>query len=245
MGRRTRVIDHEEMPDARPARPRVRLDRWADNDDPGLADSRREPLTANALPDALLGLCRDWGLEAWAGERDERGIWGFACFLARWLEHRAAVAQAEADLELQVIRLATNLFVILGAVIKPLPARPLAAIEQASTAVAEARQRLAAQNGPIASFPGSGRAMRRLTRVRGWSRLSPAEQTLAEMLLSLYLETLASLLVEPDPGLLLAASGAWLAVVRLQALPRSFDEHLLRATAWYLETLHAAAASRQ
>lgn len=234
MGRRTRGDDLEE----RRPRLRARPSQW---DEAAGEDEREqnepELLAPLDLPEALLALCARHGLEPWAAQQDERGIWGFATVLGQWLARRAATDETQPDLELQVIRLATNLFVLLGAVIKPLPASPLRAEEQALAAVSTARRRLTARRGLLPPFRGCGRAMRRLTRVRGWPRLSAAQQSLAEALLALYLETLAALLAEPDPEAVLAASEAWLSVIYLGALPRSFDEHLLRATAWYLENL--------
>jgi hypothetical protein len=86
--------------------------------------------------------------------------------------------------------------------------------------------------------------MERLVRVRGWSRLTPAQQSLAESLLGLYLEMLAATTTEPAPPTILCAAEARLVVLHLQALPPGFDERLLRAVSWYLETYTAGIASR-
>lgn len=216
------------------ARPRGQRPLPDDEDD--FLEAPAPPPCHEVLPEALLALCNRFGLEPWASARDDRGLWAFSSALAQWLERPRTAAQPGRCYESEVVRFLTNLFIILGAVIRPLPERPAGAERQAAAAVQAARQLLAARCGLVPPFPGAGRAMQRLVRVRGWSRLSTGEQTLAEALLSLYLETLAVTNGEPDAAVLLAASEAWLAVLHLRALPAGFDERLLRATSWYLET---------
>jgi hypothetical protein len=196
------------------------------------------------LPGALLSLCGRFGLEPWASAHDDRGLWAFAMLLADWLGEAVEAGEADPELELGAIRLLTNLFVILGAVIRPLPEPPADAAGRSTAAIATARRRLALRYELLPPFPGAARAMQRLVRIRGWRKLSQDEQAIAESLLSLYLETLTATLHDPAPGTLLTAAEAWLTVIHLQGLPRGFDEHLLRATCWYLESYAATSASR-
>jgi hypothetical protein len=222
--------------------------RWtqtaADEDESGQEQAVPESVARDGLPAALLSLCGRFGLEPWAGERDDRGLWAFGLLLADWLEKAGDSADAGAELELGTIRLLTNLFIILGAVIRPPAEVPADAPERSAAAVAAARRRLALRYELLPPFPGAARAVRRLVRVRGWNKLSQDQQAIAESLLALYLETLAATLHEPSPATLLTAAEAWLTVIHVQGLPRGFDEHLLRATCWYLETYAVTAAPR-
>jgi hypothetical protein len=239
-----RRMEIAELED-RPARPRAKLSRLLPTEEQTDTEDDAAVSEPPDLPEALLTLCSRFEIEPWAAERDERGVWGFAVALSGWIERRAVSFATGAEAEIETIRLLTNLFIILGAVIRPLPMRPITAEIQACAAIAEARRRAGGRHGLVASFPGAGRAMQRLVKVRGWTRLSATQQSLAEALLGLYLETLGAALAEPAADLLLAASEAWLTVIRLQALPPGFDERLLRATSWYLESFAGAVGNRQ
>jgi hypothetical protein len=212
-------------------------------------DEVEEPLagpaaSCDSLPNALLGLCSRFRLEPWAAARDDTGLWGFASAFADWLEHAAGQRPSPVELKAEAVRLLTNLLIILGAVTR-LPSIPAtSSIAQAAEAIAAARKTNASGLGPISSFPGAGRAMERLIRVRGWDRLGQEQQALGEGLLALYLETLAALAADPDPGPVLVTSEAWLTVLHAQALPAGFDERMLRATSWYLETYLSSVPAR-
>jgi hypothetical protein len=198
----------------------------------------------SALPDALLALCHRFGLEAWASGRDDRGVWAFGRALAHWLSRPTGAPRAEADPAAETVRMVTNLLIIIGAVTRPPERAGAAACQQAMAAVAAARHAIATGRGPVASFPAAARAMQRLVRVRGWARLSPQQQLLAEAMLELYLESLAAIDASPSAGVLLALAEAWLSVLHTLALPAGFDERILRATSWYLETYLSSAPSR-
>lgn len=45
-------------------------------------------------------------------------------------------------------------------------------------------------------------------------------------------------------NVLLTTADAWLTMLNLQALPSGFDERLLRATSWYLESYSSSQHSR-
>jgi hypothetical protein len=231
--RRRRAFEEFDRDDDRPKlRPvRAALDDDSLEDRPETAE-----LSCLPVPEALVSLCSRFGLEPWASSRDEEGLWGFGSALAGWLQRSPAERPPGTEFQLETIHLLTNLLIILGAVIRLPAERPRAACAQALATVAAARRSIASRLGPVASFPGAARAMERLVRVRGWDRLTPSEQTLAEALLDLYLETLAATIKEPEPEIVLASSEAWLTVLHLKALPSGFDERLLRATSWYLES---------
>ncbi|HTE84304.1 MAG TPA: hypothetical protein VK821_06200 [Dehalococcoidia bacterium] len=191
---------------------------------------------AQPLGEAFLSLCNRFGLQPWATARDGHGLWAFGAALTSWLQQPESERSTGSELQLESIRLVTTLLIIVGAVIRPASGRPTSACKQALDAVAAARRTIASQMGPVASFPRTARVMERLVRVRGWRKLTVAEQTLAEALLDLYLETLAATIKEAGAEILLATSEAWLTILHTQALPVGFDERLLRATSWYLDS---------
>jgi hypothetical protein len=204
----------------------------------GRSDSDEElsaSATATSLPfgDALTALCGRFGLEPWASARDERGLWGFGEALQTWIERPAPERGTERDTQLEVV---TNLLIIVGAAIRPSPETAVSGCQTALGAVTAARRTIAALAGPTASFPGAARAMQRLVNVRGWRKLAPPQQAVAEAMLDLYLETLCASVEAPDAETLLAVSHAWLTVLHLQSLPTGFDEHMLRSVSWYLES---------
>ncbi len=196
-----------------------------------------------AFADALLSLCQRFGLEPWAAEYDDRGIWAFGCALAQWLGRPPAERGPRAAAAAETVRLVTNLLIVIGAVTRPQQNAP-GACAQAMGAVTAARQAIASYHGPVASFPAAARAMQRLVRVRGWARLNQAQQLLAEVMLGLYLESLAALDAAPSAGVLLTLTEAWLSVLHTLALPSGFDERILRAMSWYLETYLSSAPGR-
>jgi hypothetical protein len=235
--RRERLFDeldhNDERQRFRAARVQVREEDEAGEAEAALAAP--ELLTAD-LPDALLALCHRFRLEAWASNRDDRGLWAFGLALAQWLEQPANGQRQDPTTLMECVRLVTNLLIIIGAVTRPPQQAAPSAIRQATGAVATARHAIASGQGPIASFPGAARATERLVRVRGWARLTPAQQALAEAMLGLYLESLALMATSPGTAVLLTLTEAWLSVLHALALPPGFDERLLRATSWYLET---------
>jgi len=219
----------DERPRIRSPRALLQEECVQDEDTSPVADGDR-------LAGSLAALCSRFGLEAWASPRDERGLWGFGDALSDWLRRAAAERRTGSTFQLEAIRLLTNLLVILGAVIHTPPDGPSDACQLSLTALNTARRLTASNLGPVASFPGAARAMERIVRVRGWSRLTMPQQTVAEALLDLYLETLSATVREPAPEAILTASDAWLTVLHLRALPVGFDERLLRAASWYLDS---------
>jgi hypothetical protein len=244
--KRERLSDEFDRADERP---RSRAARVALR----VADQPAEPeetetavaLEPAALPDALLALCQRFGLEPWAGARDDRGVWAFGRALAQWLARPPAEQRTETEAAAETVRLVTNLLIVVGAVTRPPQRAAPGACGQAMAAVGAARRAVASYDGPVASFPAAARAMQRLVRVRGWMRLTQPQQLLAEAMLGLYLESLAALAAAPRAGVLLTLSEAWLSVLQTLALPAGFDERILRATSWYLETYLSSAALPQ
>jgi hypothetical protein len=237
--KRRRILD--DIDDEQPARRLVRAVRTTIEldtvEDLPAADARSGPEFA----DALIELCSRFGLEPWAAGRDEAGLWAFASSIESWLCQSAAERPDSLELRLEAIRLLTNLLIVLGAVTRaPQEASP-DGLRIGADSLARARTNLAAVVGPIPSFPGAGRAMQRLVRVRGWQRLASLQQSLAESLLGLYLEALAAISAVSDARSLLITAEAWLCVLQTRALPDGFDERILRATSWYLETYAASA----
>jgi hypothetical protein len=238
--RRRRPFDQSDEADLEAARSRSRSlrvisDGDSDNDGEALPAEETEP-----LGDVLVSLCSRFGLEAWASSDEGHGLRAFGAAVAEWLDEGRTDHPILVEFQLESIRLLTNLLVIVGAAIRVPKGLERGASDRARSAVTSARRLIASQLGPVPSSPGSARAMERLVRVRGWNKLAPAGQAVAESLLELYLETLAAMLVTPDQTtikeVLLATCEAWLSVLHSQALPAGFDERLLRATSWYLES---------
>jgi hypothetical protein len=208
----------------------VTLTDSSEDDEPEESDLLLQPFEA-----ALMALCARFGLEQWAESSGDHGLRSFGSVVAHWLE----LPDPEL-VELNSIRLVANLLIIVGAAVRPPQRLAAGDPRRASEAVLAAHHAISSLAGPLPSIQGSAQATKRLVRVRGWTKLSRPQQVLTESMLELYLETVAALQALPSPGIgaraLLASAGAWLEVLHIAALPVGFDERLLRATSWYLET---------
>lgn len=239
--RRRRTLDDLDNSDFQQPRSRGRALRVVAEDDGNFEEPAAEAITGTqSLSESLVSLCGRFGLEPWAASDDGHGLRAFGSALTEWLDQPDIERPASQEFQLEAIRLLTNLLIIVGAAIQPAVQAEPSACQRSLEAVVAARRSVVSLIGPVACSPGSARAMERLVRVRGWNRLTAAQQTLAESLLDLYLETLAAMLVAASNTLttnvLLATADAWLTTLHLQALPLGFDERVLRATSWYLES---------
>jgi hypothetical protein len=239
MGRRS--FETYEDVDIRESRSSLRSMRTLDTGHSGEEEDDEEPEPPLKSFDAeLLGLCTRFGLEAWAASDSDMGLRSFGLAVQQWLENAETAREGTSQSGIDAIRLVTNLLIIVGAVVRLPQCAGTCEPPRAAETVSAARRSIGWLAGPLSSFPASVQAMKRLTTVRGWRKLSPLQQALAESLLELYLDTLAVLRRISTPSVraktLLLTTEAWLEVLRLSVLPVGFDERLLRATSWYLET---------
>jgi hypothetical protein len=239
MGRRSFQTYEDTEP--RESRPSVRAVRSFSREDLAEENGQGEPEPLlQSFDIELMALCARFGLEAWAASDGDMGLRSFGSAVEQWLNNSEFQEEVAEQPEIHAIRLVTNLLIIVGAAVRLPQCAPVTDAPRATDLVSAARQSIGWLAGPLPSFPASIQAMQRMVAVRGWSKLTRLQQALAESLLALFLETLAVTQLVSSPLVraktLLLTSEAWLEVLRLAVLPSGFDERLLRATSWYLET---------
>jgi hypothetical protein len=239
MGRRSfQSIDSAELRESRPNVRALRLSAKQEllEDEEAEED---EPL-CQSFDAALIAVCAHFGLEAWATLEDEHGLRSFGIAVAQWLEVSESRRASVSDSQLDAIRMLTNLLIIVGAAVHLPQCSEIRDSCRSAVTISAARRSIGSLTGLLPPFPGSAQAMKRLIQVRGWRKLTHHQQALAESMLELFLDTLALTQLSENSAVrarvLLATAEAWLEVLHSAVLPPGFDERLLRATSWYLET---------